>query len=162
MRNAVRSAIVLVSVAAIAWACGSGDSSEFVDPTPMLDAGPIPPPIGTIAPPSKKADAGPSSCVKKTCASENANCGPIGDGCGGVIQCGTCTNNETCGGGGKPSTCGKPACTAKTCAQLGANCGAIGDGCGGLIASCGTCDGGICGGGGPSKCGVGGAGVIHR
>src|SRR5262245_1728145 len=31
----------------------------------------------------------------KTCADEGANCGPIGDGCGGIIDCGTCTAPET-------------------------------------------------------------------
>lgn len=162
MRYAVRSVCVLVAVAAIAIACGSGESSEFVDPNANQDdAGSTPPPVGTFTPAREAGvpDGGPGTCVKATCATAKANCGPIGDGCGGVIQCGTCMNDETCGGGGKPSVCGKPPCVKKTCAeQGGANCGAIGDGCGGLIASCGTCDGGICGGGGPSKCGAGGAG----
>ncbi len=42
-------------------------------------------------------------CGLRTCASVGATCGPIGDGCGGVLQCGTCTPPQTCGGGGQPS-----------------------------------------------------------
>jgi hypothetical protein len=94
-------------------------------------------------------------CTAKTCAELGADCGPAGDGCGGLIQCGTCPAGQTCGGGGQPSLCGTPTCTAKTCAQLGIQCGPAGDGCGGLIASCGTCPAGqTCGGGGmPGVCG---------
>ena len=29
-----------------------------------------------------------------------------GDGCGDMIDCGTCTGNAFCGGGGGPSKCG--------------------------------------------------------
>jgi hypothetical protein len=90
------------------------------------------------------------SCTPKTCAQLGASCGPAGDGCGNVIQCGNCTAPQTCGGGGQPSVCGSPTCTAKTCAQLGIMCGPAGDGCGGLL-QCGTCPGGqTCGGGGMS------------
>ena len=60
-----------------------------------------------------------------------ANCGPMGDGCGGVVQCGSCTAPKTCGGGGMPSVCGGDSgCAPKTCASAGVNCGPIGDGCG--------------------------------
>jgi hypothetical protein len=158
MRNAVRSLVVAAAVAAVAIACGSGGDSEFVDPNLNGDDGGFVPPPGTFNP----ADAGASDangCKPLSCTTANANCGPIGDGCGGTIpSCGTCGVGDTCGGGGKPSQCGRPACKVKTCTDLGANCGPIGDGCGGLITSCGTCDAGICGGGGPSKCGAGGAG----
>ena len=82
-----------------------------------------------------------------TCAKAGASCGPIGDGCGGVLDCGTCASGS-CGGGGKPSVCGTPPCTPRTCSNLGFNCGPAGDGCGGQL-SCGTCSGAnICGGGG--------------
>lgn len=159
MRSAVRTVFVAAAVAAVAIACGSGGGSEFVDPTlDQEEAGSTTPPVGSFNPTDAGAADSASACKPLTCATAGANCGPIGDGCGNVIQCGTCTDGEVCGGGGKASTCGKPPCTKKTCAELGANCGAIGDGCGGLIASCGTCDAGICGGGGPSKCGAGGAG----
>lgn len=105
-------------------------------------------------------DAQVNGCKPRTCTDLAANCGPQGDGCGGVIQCGTCGTGEVCGVGG-PSQCGTPSvpagtCTPKDCVALGATCGAQGDGCGNVIASCGTCTGAgeICGGAGPSKCGV--------
>jgi hypothetical protein len=104
-----------------------------------------------IAPPS-----GPV-CVPLTCAAAGASCGPVGDGCGGLIAggCGTCPAGQTCGGGGTPSVCGAPACMGLTCAAQGIVCGPAGDGCGGLIASCGSCPpGDTCGGGGvPGQCG---------
>jgi hypothetical protein len=103
-------------------------------------------------------DAG--ACTKKTCTDYSANCGWVSDGCGGLVDCGTCSSPAICGGGGKPNVCGGGTvvmCTPKTCATAGANCGPIGDGCGGIIASCGTCTApAICGGGGtPSVCGGG-------
>jgi hypothetical protein len=88
-------------------------------------------------------------CVPATCATLGFNCGPAGDGCGGLLDCGTCTTGcETCGGGGTPSVCGGACCTPTTCAKLGISCGPAGDGCGGLL-DCGTCPAGTtCGGGG--------------
>ncbi len=82
-------------------------------------------------------DAGPP-CGLRTCASAGATCGPIGDGCYGVLHCGNCTYPTTCGGGGVPSVCGQPTCTKRTCAAADAGCGVVGDGCGGLL-SCGSC-----------------------
>ena len=99
-------------------------------------------------------DGGP--CVPITCASLGFSCGPAGDGCGNVIQCGSCTNpGDTCGGGGTNGQCGQqPTCTPATCGSLGFNCGPAGDGCGGVL-QCGSCSGSdICGGGGqPGVCG---------
>ncbi len=96
-----------------------------------------------------------NQCVPKTCATLGVTCGPQGDGCGGVVQCGNCVAPATCGGGGMPSQCGgNNGCKPKTCADLGVNCGPAGDGCGGIL-QCGTCTGSeTCGGGGtPSVCG---------
>ena len=73
-----------------------------------------------------------------TCASLNLHCGRADDGCGGMLNCGTCPAGQTCGGGGTPGMCGGPMCTPKTCAMLGYNCGTEGDGCGGTI-NCGSC-----------------------
>ncbi|MGZ3473515.1 MAG: tryptophan synthase alpha chain, partial [Polyangiales bacterium] len=74
--------------------------------------------------------------------------GPAGDGCGNIIDCGTCVAPETCGGGGVAGECGKPACTPTTCATLGYNCGLAADGCGGIL-DCGTCIApSVCGGDG--------------
>jgi hypothetical protein len=97
----------------------------------------------------------PQMCTPKTCDEVGVSCGPAADGCGGTLNCGTCTAPATCGGGGTPGRCGTP-CTPRTCAQLGANCGTQGDGCGGTI-TCGTCPSGqTCGGGGtPNVCGGG-------
>ncbi|MFO0572498.1 MAG: hypothetical protein U1A78_00725 [Polyangia bacterium] len=94
-------------------------------------------------------------CTPKTCAQLGYNCGMQGDGCGGVINCGSCTSPQICGGSGVPGVCGS-GCTPKTCAQQGYTCGPAGDGCGNLIASCGTCPAGqTCGGGGTGVCGTG-------
>jgi len=95
-------------------------------------------------------------CTPKTCVEMGYNCGPVADGCGGLVDCGKCTSG-TCGGGGKPNVCGSSTspCIKKTCTDWGANCGPVSDGCGGLTASCGTCSGlNTCGGGGvASVCG---------
>jgi hypothetical protein len=92
-------------------------------------------------------------CTPTTCAAHNANCGSIPDGCGGMLDCGSCPAGTTCGGGGVPNQCGS-ACTPTTCAAHNANCGSIPDGCGGML-NCGTCPAGTtCGGGGvPNQCG---------
>ena len=93
-----------------------------------------------------------TGCIPNTCTT--GQCGPVADGCGGLLACGTCATNESCGGGGTPSVCGTP-CVKATCASLGVNCGAQSDGCGGPL-DCGTCTtpGDTCGGSGtPSVCG---------
>ena len=96
----------------------------------------------------------PVSCKPKTCASAGANCGQIADGCGGLLDCGTCTAPSTCGGGGVANQCGNY-CTQTTCGAKGANCGIIADGCGGTL-DCGTCIApAVCGGAGtPNICGT--------
>jgi len=53
----------------------------------------------------RDGSVGPS-CTPKTCAELGAACGPQNDGCNNVLQCGTCTAPETCGGGGVPNHCG--------------------------------------------------------
>jgi len=102
-------------------------------------------------------------CTLVSCASAMANCGPVGDGCGGYLDCGTCAPPQTCGGGGIPSQCGGTmGCTPRTCASQNANCGPIGDGCGATV-DCGACTvpGETCGGGGvASRCGAAGANLV--
>ncbi len=91
-------------------------------------------------------------CVPKTCAEQGFNCGVVGDGCAGLLDCGVCTSTcalVTCGGGGQPNVCGAPPGTPMTCAQAGYTCGPAPDGCCGTI-DCGTCPagqqcGGFCG-----------------
>jgi hypothetical protein len=109
------------------------------------------------APGGGGSDSGSAGCGLVTCMSQGATCGPVGDGCGGVIDCGSCTAPDTCGGGGTLFTCGGggsgPMCMPKTCADVGANCGQVADGCGGLTATCGTCGTNeTCGGMMPNQC----------
>jgi hypothetical protein len=89
-------------------------------------------------------------CTPKTCLEQGYECGPAGDGCGNLIECGTCPAPSSCGGGGVPGRCGVPdggsydGCVPQTCGSLssslgGTACGAHGDGCGGLL-SCGGCN----------------------
>ena len=95
----------------------------------------------------------PFPCQPKDCAGLDADCGQVPDGCGKVLECGSCASGETCGAGG-PNRCGIGACNAATCASAGAECGLIGDGCGKAL-DCGGCvvpD--TCGGSGkPNACG---------
>ncbi|HEX8792969.1 MAG TPA: hypothetical protein VF765_18615, partial [Polyangiaceae bacterium] len=103
-------------------------------------------------------------CMKTTCAALNFDCGMAGDGCGGVLNCGTCTNPQYCGGAG-PNHCGGnngqgsdgglTCMPTQSCASLGYTCGYADDGCGNLL-NCGgsTCPSPqFCGGGGANKCG---------
>jgi hypothetical protein len=50
---------------------------------------------------------GPSSCVPTSCSTQGLQCGPAGDGCGGVVDCGRCTAPGQCGAGGF-GKCGSP------------------------------------------------------
>jgi len=80
----------------------------------------------------------------------------VGDGCGGILECGNCVAPQSCGGAGVANKCGTGSggCVPLTCAQQNANCGPAADGCGGLL-DCGTCASGTCGGGGiASQCGT--------
>ncbi len=99
-------------------------------------------------------DASPG-CGLATCSSQSATCGPVGDGCGGVIDCGMCSAPDSCGGGGQLFTCGAGGtgtCTPRTCTDAGANCGRVSDLCGGLTPACGTCGmGEACGAGGTAN-----------
>jgi hypothetical protein len=101
---------------------------------------------------SSGPDAGTTTtCLPTTCMAHGYNCGPAPDGCGGLLDCGTCA--AVCGGAGF-SMCGTGSCTPMTCLQQGIGCGPAGDGCGNLL-DCGSCPSGqTCGGGGvPSQCG---------
>ncbi|MFI5297151.1 MAG: hypothetical protein ACHREM_03555 [Polyangiales bacterium] len=99
----------------------------------------------------------PGLCCPVTCTDLNINCGLAGDGCGAVLDCGTCPVGLTCGGDGVPGLCGGK-CLGLTCAELGINCGNADDHCGGVL-SCGTCPAGAtCGGlGVPNVCGAPGS-----
>ncbi len=152
MRYSGATAVALVFIGGITvFACGTSEESVFAPMVEVPDGGPLVEP-----PPAFLQEGGGGGCKPRTCAEADANCGPVGDGCGGTVDCGTCTLPEVCGGGGKPSTCGRSPCIPKTCVGQGISCGPAPDGCGGLIPSCGSCKAPeFCGGGGPSKCGDG-------
>ena len=116
-------------------------------------------------------DGGGSNCKPQSCAEQAYTCGMNGDTCGGIIDCGTCSGTEYCGGGGY-SKCGGTVgfgpdggslCTSKTCTDYPpGTCGIQSDGCSGLTAKCGANDAGglcptgeFCGGGGSGLCGTG-------
>lgn len=94
------------------------------------------------------------SCTPAKCPQLGKNCGLVSDGCEGILDCGSCSNGQNCGGSGIPNVCGTAPCTPKTCTQLGKNCGSVPDTCGTLL-QCGTCSApNTCGGGGqPNVCG---------
>jgi hypothetical protein len=80
---------------------------------------------------------GGCGCCPKTCAQLGYNCGMQGDGCGGVLDCGTCPAGLTCGAW-MPGVCGPTCDLPKTCAQQGIQCGMASDQCGGVL-DCGKC-----------------------
>lgn len=89
------------------------------------------------------------ACVPRTCAQQNANCGTVDNGCGVQLNCGVCSGQQTCGGGGTPNRCG---CAAATCGSPGTVCGVI-SACGSTLDCGNTCVA-------PNWCG--GAGVANR
>ena len=105
-------------------------------PTPGKDASP-----DAIADASTDApEDGPlsdASCFPSNCVGLGANCGTATDGCGGTIDCGSCDDGESCGGGG-PNVCGATKCEPKTCESLDAECGWVSDGCSSVL-NCGGC-----------------------
>ena len=75
------------------------------------------------------------ACVPTTTCPPGQDCGTAPDGCGGLVQCGSCTPPQTCGGGGTLNKCG---CTPITTCGGALSCGTIPNRCGGML-SCGTC-----------------------
>ena len=71
-------------------------------------------------------------CDPITCAERGAECGPLDNGCGKTIQCGTCDAPAVCDE--NENAC----CTPRTCASVDAECGELPDQCGGVI-DCGRC-----------------------
>ncbi len=83
-----------------------------------------------------RSDAAP--CTPTTdCDALRAQCGSIGDGCGGSVDCGTCAQPF--------DTCGLQIANICDCEPSGCapgQCGAVDNGCGGLV-ECGGCDAGL-------------------
>lgn len=47
------------------------------------------------------------SCTPTSCAAEGKDCGTMSDGCGGTLNCGTCSGlGEACGASGEENVCG--------------------------------------------------------
>ena len=126
MKTLAAQNLLIVLMLAGTVACSSSDS-DTAGGTP--DGG-----QGLDAAEDGQVDSDASTCKPRTCLQIGAACGEIDDGCGGTVDCGSCTEPETCGGGGVEHQCG---CGVKTCAQLGINCGEIETECG--LVSCGEC-----------------------
>ncbi len=80
------------------------------------------------------------NCKPATCNPPGARyCGQIGDGCGKVLDCGTCAAGQSCGTGVTANICVSANCTPTSCDLSGGRyCGKIGDGCGQEL-DCGDC-----------------------
>eukprot|EP01047_Picozoa_sp_COSAG01_P047239 COSAG01_NODE_4495_length_4976_cov_16.463605_5_plen_757_part_00 len=78
--------------------------------------------------------------VAAQCVTRGATCGSLGDGCGGVLACGTCVVNETYVSECRDYAC---ACVPTSCQAEGKVCGSIRDRCGGTLA-CGQCADSAC------------------
>jgi hypothetical protein len=151
VRSSFRLVLACLAPLALAFSLGGCVDGDVLIPTSNGDLGGG----GTDDMNVTAFDMGPG-CGLNTCAKMGASCGPIGDGCGGVLDCGKCPVPQTCGGGGTPFQCGgTAACVPLKCGQLGLSCGPAGDGCGGML-DCGGCPmGQMCGGAGVNgQCGV--------
>jgi hypothetical protein len=49
-----------------------------------------------------------TACTPLSCADQGKNCDSVGDGCGGMTFCGSCSPPQKCGGGGVQNVCAKP------------------------------------------------------
>src|SRR6476620_2073131 len=97
LSGALRATIVCSIIAVVLIACGSSEQSTFIDPNATSQADPnLPGQLGS------SPDAGPVElCKKRTCQDQGIECGPAGDGCGGIItDCGVCPTGKRCGGPG--------------------------------------------------------------
>lgn len=76
-------------------------------------------------------DPNEGKCTPTTCEELQLNCALASDGCGEVLDCGTCPEGQLCGGE-VPNVClAPPSCIAATsCAELGWACGIAFDACG--------------------------------
>lgn len=87
-------------------------------------------------------------CEPTTCEAQGKSCGVIADGCGGVIDCGSCGEGQVCGAQQANVCAGLDDVCVRLSPEVaceGKQCGVEGDGCGGTI-ECGSCpDGQSCG-----------------
>jgi MYXO-CTERM domain-containing protein len=113
------------------------DTTPIAPATPFLVIGKAPSAVHAAG-----AQVAIVTCQPAKACTNGNNCDTGPDGCGGTINCGTCTAPQTCGGRGTPGKCGCNNPT--TCAAEGAQCGPLDDKCGGML-DCGACtNGGQC------------------
>src|SRR5262249_48104821 len=74
-------------------------------------ARPLPEPCGGGGAPRV---CGTPICSPKTCAQLGFNCGAAADGCGGLLQCGSCNQPQQCGAS-MPNVCSIPATCTGLC-----------------------------------------------
>lgn len=143
--------LILSTIVTVVSLLGCGDSPtvEQEDGRNGQDAdrGPVTPPDGGLSTDPQQIGE-EDRCIPESCDDLGLDCGPIADGCGGLIECGDCDDDEACG------IVAFNVCTSlsEVCDPIDREvacedieCGRVGDGCGGTIA-CGTCDRGeICG-----------------
>jgi hypothetical protein len=73
-------------------------------------------------------------CTPETECTAGFECGTDDNGCGGTINCGTCSGEDTC----ENNVCVPTGCVPLTECTAGFECGTDDNGCGGTI-NCGTC-----------------------
>ncbi len=157
MRAQMRNQGWVVAACLMLAACSGGGVSHSADPAHGQDAG------GNDSAMNGAPDGGGGGtsgqngtievCTPRTCAELGANCGFNADGCGGIINCGQCGQDEMCGLF-ELNVCGDvtTVCTVPKPSCGEHECGLIGDGCRGSV-DCGTCKNGkICGLNEPFKC----------
>lgn len=111
---------------AIGYACGSIPDDGCGH---LLNCGDcVPPEVCTPnGPGTLCVNPNPDACVPLTCGAQAIYCGPAPDGCGGTLDCGSCTiNGEQClavplPDGGTQHSCGEP--TNPKCQDAGTACG---------------------------------------
>src|ERR1700690_3552261 len=106
----IRQLAVASALGGAVLSCGSGASSQFTVNAKSIDASlsgsggdgaPEPAYDGSLL--TLGDDGG--GCAAQTCSALGFNCGKNSDGCGGILDCGSCPSGQVCGGGGY-SVCG--------------------------------------------------------
>ncbi len=86
------------------------------------------------------APKSPTEICTAAKAASGVECGYISNGCGGIVDCGTCPAGKGCGIYGVANRC-EPILFPDECIVLGKNCGKLQSACGGQV-DCGTCPSG--------------------
>jgi hypothetical protein len=107
-----RDASVLVDATQFTDATRLIDASVLVDATTLLDASVV---VDATVPVDLAVPD--LTCQPATCAGLGIQCGNVSDQCNGILQCGSCNQPQTCGGGGVPNVCSVPASCTGLCLQ---------------------------------------------